>query len=145
MISAPSSRVCLLIAVAVGGSACTGLVAGPESRVVTSVPASRDSAYVRARRGLTNESFTIDVVDSASGRLTGTRWPSSSAKQGSSAACHVSVALQIDGDAAQSEVASTSRWIAPGGMQEKAPEVCEQERGGVLDRLAQTLVPPATP
>jgi hypothetical protein len=125
--------------------ACTGLVAGPETASVTPVPASRDSAYVRARRALQGESFTLDVVDSSGGRLTGTRWPSSSAQQGSSAACHVSVALTITGDANRSEVASTSRWIAPQSMSDKAPKVCEQERSEVLERTAQVLVPPPTP
>ena len=143
--SAAASRIGLLLFLAVGGNACTGLIAGPESRSVTAVPASRDSAYVRARRGLQGESFTLDVVDSAGGRLTGTRWPSSTAKQGSSEACHVSVALQIQGNAGQSEVASTSRWVAPGAMEDKAPDVCEKERTGVLERIAQTLVPADTP
>ena len=142
--TSPSSRM-LLLCLLVGQSACTGLIAGPESQSVTPVPASRDSAYARARRGLTGESFTMDVVDSAGGRLTGTRWPTSSGKLGSSQACHVSVALQISGDAAQSEVSATTRWIAPDDMQDKAPTVCEQERNDVLNRLAQTLAPPPTP
>src|SRR5215211_4429170 len=116
----------LLLCLLAGGSACTGLVAGPESRSVTTVTASRDSAYVRARRGLTGELFTVDALDSTGGRLKGTRWPSSSGKLGSSQACHVSVALQISGNTAESKVAATSRWIAPGGMEEKAPTVCEQ-------------------
>lgn len=125
--------------------ACTGLVAGPESSSVTPVPASRDSAYVRARRALQGESFTMDVVDSAGGRLVGIRWPSASAQQGTSTACHVSLALEIKGDATRSEVASTSRWIAPGGMSDKAPTVCEQERTQVLERTNQALVPPPSP
>jgi hypothetical protein len=134
----------LLLCLLAGGSACTGLIAGPESQSLTAVPASRDSVYVRARRGLTGESFTMDVIDSAGGRLTATRWPSASGKLSTSQACHVSVALQINGDAAESQVAATSRWIAPGAMEEKAPEVCEQERNDVLSRLAQTLAPPPT-
>jgi hypothetical protein len=129
----------------IGTPACSGLVAGPESSSVMPVPASRDSAYVRARRAMQGESFTLDVVDSTGGRLTGTRWPSASAHQGTSAACHVTVALQIHGDDNSAEVASTSRWVAPGGMSDKAPTVCEEERRQVLDRTAQVLVPPTTP
>ena len=121
---------------------CTGLVAGPESSSVTPVPASRDSAYVRAKRALQGENFTMDVVDSTGGRLVGTRWPSSSAQQGSSAACHLKVAVQIQGDATRSNVASTSRWISPGGMSDKAPKVCEQERTQVLERTVAVIVPP---
>jgi hypothetical protein len=124
---------------------CTGLVAGPESRSATPVPASRDSAYVRARRALQTESFTMDVTDSSRGRLIGTRWPSAGAQQGSSAACHVSVALQVEGDATRSEVASVSRWLAPATMSDKAPQVCEEERSEVLERTAQVLNPPAAP
>lgn len=128
-----------------GVGACTGRVAGPESSSVTPIPASRDSAYARARRALQGESFTLDVVDSAGGRLTGTRWPSASAQQGTSTACHVALTLEIRGDATRSEVASTSRWVAPGGMSDKAPTVCEQERAEVLERTNQVLVPPAAP
>ena len=128
-----------------GAGACTGLVAGPEFSSVTAVPAPRDSAYVRARRALQGESFTMDLVDSAGGRLVGTRWPSASAQQGTATACHVSLALEIKGDATRSEVASTSRWIAPGSMSDKAPTVCEEERTQVLERTNQVLVPLPTP
>src|SRR5688572_7783900 len=121
---------------------CTGLVAGPERSEVTPVPASRDSAYVRSRRALQGESFTMDVVDSAGGRLVGTRWPKSSAQQGSQEACHVSVALQIQGDRGRAEVVSKSRWISPGGMSDKAPKVCERERSEVLERTTAVIVPP---
>jgi hypothetical protein len=74
-----------LLLLALGTAACSGMAAGPETASVTPVPASRDSAYVRARRArraLQGESFTLDVVDSAGGRLTGTRWPSANAQQG---------------------------------------------------------------
>jgi len=125
--------------------ACTGRVAGPEQSSVTPVPASRDSAWARARRALQGESFTMDVTDSAAGRLIGTRWPSTSAQQGTSQACHVSLAFAIRGDGTRSEVSSTSRWLAPGGMRDKAPKVCEQERAEVLERTVQVLVPPQTP
>lgn len=124
---------------------CNGLQAGPETSSVTPVPASRDSAFIRARRALQGESFTLDLVDSTGGRLSGTRWPGSNAQLGTSTACHVNVALKIRGDANTSEVASTSRWIAPSSMSEKAPKVCEQERSQVLDRTNQVLVPSPTP
>ena len=136
------SHLALLIGSA---TACTGLVTGPERSSVTPVPASRDSAYTRARRALQGESFTMDVTDSLGGRLVGTRWPSASAQQGSLAACHVMVTLSVRGDATRSEVASTSRWVAPGSMSDKAPSVCEQERSEVLDRTVQVLVPPPAP
>ena len=57
----PSLLIVLLGTVGLFG--CSGLVAGPEVASTTPVPASRDSAYTRARRGLTAESFTMDVVD----------------------------------------------------------------------------------
>jgi hypothetical protein len=125
-----------------GAAACTGLVAGPESSKVTPVPASRDSAFVRARRALTGESFTVDKADSSAGVLSATRWPSSTAQQGSAAACHVAVAFRIQGDDNRSEVQTTSRWIAPGSMSDKAPRVCETERSQVVERTDQVLVPP---
>jgi len=124
---------------------CSGLLAGPETASVTPVPASRDSAFVRARRALQAESFTLNRVDSTGGQLSGTRWPGSNAQLGTATACHVTVALQIQGDAARSEVATTSRWVAPGSMSDKAPKVCEQERSQVLERTNQVLVPEPTP
>jgi hypothetical protein len=136
------SRTSLLLLL---GGGCTGLVAGPESTSVTPIPVSRDSAYARARRALQGESFTMDVVDSVNGVLTGRRWPSPNAQQGSAAACHVTVALQVRGTASQSAITSTSRWVAPRSMSQKAAAVCEQERSEVLDRTAQALVPPPTP
>jgi hypothetical protein len=134
----------LLLGSGIGG--CTGLVAGPETSSITPVPASRDSAYVRARRALTGESFTMDLVDSTGGRLTGTRWPSaSSAKQGTATACHVKFDMEIKGNADHAEVTTVSRWVAPGGMADKAPQVCEEERTQVLERTALVLAPPPTP
>jgi hypothetical protein len=124
-------------------TACTGLVAGPEATSTAPVTASRDSAYVRARRAVTAESFTVDVADSAGGLITGTRYPSSNAQIGSSAACRVRLALQVHGDGQGAQVATTSRWLAPKPMEEKAATVCEQERGDVLTRVNQTIEPPA--
>jgi hypothetical protein len=42
-------------------------------------------------------------------------------------------------------VASTSRWIAPVSMSDKAPTMCEEERSEVLKRTNQVLVPPPVP
>src|SRR5882724_1366413 len=97
-------------------AACTGLSAGPEVSSVAPVPASRDSAWVRAKRALTAETFTLDVQDSVGGRFTAMRYPSASAKVGTTAACRVQLALAIQGGAEQPELASTSRWIAPEAM-----------------------------
>ena len=136
---------CVPVLLLLAGSGCTGLVAGPESQSATPVPASRDSTFVRARRGLQGEGFTLDLTDSVGGRLVGTRWPGNNAKLGTSTACHVKVDLQIQGDETKSEVTSTSRWIAPGAMSDKAPQVCEQERSQVLARTVQVINPPPTP
>jgi hypothetical protein len=130
--------------VALLGGGCAGLVAGPEVAATTPVPASRGSAYVRARRGLTTESFTMDVVDSTHGRLTGTRYPSSNAQMGTAARCRVVLAMDVSGGADAGEVSTTTRWVAPEQMADKAPRVCEQERHDVVQRLTETLVP-ATP
>ena len=135
-----------LIAIAAVGSVatigCTGLAAGPESSAQTPVPVSRDSAWARARRALSSEAFTLDVVDSSGGRLIGTRYASANAKLGTQPACRMTLALGIRGDAEQSELNSTSRWIASEKMADKAPEVCEQERTQVLERIATTVAPP---
>src|SRR5678815_596268 len=88
-------RPLLLISTLVGTSACAGLTAGPEAKAQLSVPASRDSAYVRARRAVQAETFTLDMVDSSGGRLAGTRYPSTNAKLGSGAACRVTLMLSL--------------------------------------------------
>jgi hypothetical protein len=137
----PSLVVALLAPASLLGG-CTGLVAGPEVAASTPVPASRDSAYTRARRGLTGELFTMDVVDSSQGHLTGTRYPSSSAQLGTSARCLVRVDLNVAGDASASNISTTTRWLAPEQMVDKAPQVCEQERKDVLERVNLVLVPP---
>ena len=114
----------MLVPLALGLVAgCTGLVTGPEVVAMTPVPASRDSAYVRARRGLTTESFTMDVVDSAHGRLTGTRYPSSNAVMGTGAKCRVVLAMDVSGATDGGEVSTTTRWVAPQPMADKAPQV----------------------
>jgi hypothetical protein len=135
----------VLVLLALGLAGCTGLVAGPEVAATAAVPAPRDSAYVRARRGLTAESFTMDVVDSVHGRLTGTRYPSSNAQLGTGAKCRVVLAMDVGGGADQGEVSTTTRWVAPEQMADKAPQVCEQERHDVVLRLTETLVPPPAP
>jgi hypothetical protein len=123
-------------------SACTGLAAGPESKAQLPVPASRDSAYVRARRALQAETFTMDVVDSSGGRLAGTRYPSNNAKLGSGAACRVKLMLNVQGDAQKADVTTISQWVASTQMSSQASQVCEQERAQVVERIGQTVVPP---
>ena len=137
----PSLLVALLgTAASLGG--CSGLIAGPEVAATTPVPASRDSAYTRARRGLTAESFTMDVADSAHGRLIGTRYPSSGAKLGSPGVCRVVLSMNVSGTPDAAEVSTTTRWVAPDEMTDTAAEICDEERQGVVDRINQTLVPP---
>jgi hypothetical protein len=132
----------LLLAIHASITGCTGLVAGPEVQAATAVPATKDSAYVRTRRALSAESFTMDVVDSSHGHLTGTRYPKADAKLGTQEKCRVAVAIDVRSSAETAEVASTSRWVAPDAMASEATKVCEQERLDVLDRMNQVLVPP---
>jgi hypothetical protein len=124
-------------------AACTGLSAGPEVSAVTPVPASRDSAWVRAKRALTAESFTLDVQDSVGGRITAMRYPSATAKVGTQAACRVHVAMAVNGGAEGSELASSSQWVAPVAMATGKPELCEQDRQETLDRILLVVAPPA--
>jgi hypothetical protein len=122
-------------------AACTGLAAGPEVSSVTPVPASRDSAWVRAKRALTAEVFTLDVQDSLGGRLTAMRYPSATAKLGTPAACRVQLALAIGGTADRPAVTSTSRWIAPEAMAGSNVGVCEKDREETLNRILAVVVP----
>jgi hypothetical protein len=87
----------------------------------------------------------MDVVDSARGHLTGTRYPSRTAQLGTAASCRVVLALELAGDAGESKISTTTRWVAPDAMSDKAPQVCEQERQQVLARLNETILPPPSP
>jgi hypothetical protein len=122
---------------------CTGLVAGPETSAATPVPVSRDSAWVRARRATAAEALTVDLADSLGGRIVGTRYSDPKAKLGSAGWCRLRLTLHVEGDKSQSELGTTSRWLAPEQMADKAPTVCEQERTAVLARITQTVSPPA--
>jgi hypothetical protein len=53
--------------------------------------------------------------------------------------------MDVTGDTRESTISTTSRWVAPDAMSDKAPRVCEQERQQVLERLGETLTPPAAP
>jgi hypothetical protein len=141
----PATVVLACASLASMSGACTGLIAGPEVAASTSIPVSRDSAYVRARRGLSSETFTMDVVDSARGHLTGTRYTSRNAQLGTAQSCRVVLAMDLAGDTRESTISTTTRWVAPAAMSDKAPHVCEQERQQVLARLSETLVPPVSP
>ena len=77
--------------------------------------------------------------------MTGTRYPSSSAKLGTPGVCRVLLAMNVSGGADAAEVSTTTRWVAPDEMAGTAGEVCDEERQGVVDRINQTLVPPAAP
>jgi hypothetical protein len=121
---------------------CGGLTAGPEVASTTPVPVSKDTAYTRAHRALATELFTFDVTDSAGGRMTAKRYPSSSAQMGSAGACRLMVEYDVSGSAREAEVKTNSRWISAEPMLDKAPTVCEQERKDVLDRVAQVITPP---
>jgi hypothetical protein len=136
-------RLVLASLCALGLPACTGLVAGPETSSATPVPVSRDSAWVRTRRAATAEAITIDLVDSAGGRIVGTRYSDPKARVGSPTSCRVRLTLQIQGDAKQAELGSTSRWLAPEQMGDTASKVCDKERTEVLARITQTVSPPA--
>jgi hypothetical protein len=108
---------------------------------VTPVPASKDSAWVRTKRALTAEVFTLDVQDSLGGRLTAMRYPSASAKPGTAAACRVGLALTIQGADDRAELASTSRWLAPEVTASSNAGVCEAERQETLERIMLVVAP----
>ena len=134
-LSAATPTLCLALL-----TAC-GLTAGPEVSAVTPVPASRDSAWVRAKRALTAEVFTLDVQDSLGGRLTAMRYPSSSAKLGTAASCRVQLAMKLQGSTESAEVTSNSRWIAPEAMATEHSDICEKERQETLERILLVVAP----
>jgi hypothetical protein len=128
----------LLALIVVG---CTGLAAGPEVSTSTPAPVSRDSAYVRAKRAVQAEGFTLEVQDSLNGKLAGLRYPSANPRMGTAAACRVQLTLALHGGPERADLGWTSRWIAPVAMAE-SPKVCETDRTETLARIEQVIVPP---
>jgi hypothetical protein len=124
-------------------TACTGLAAGPQVAVSAPMPVTRDSAWVRAKRALQSEVFTIGAEDSINGRIAGMRYPSSTAKVGTAAACRVQLSLIIASKGGGGALVDTSRWIAPTSMA-SSRGVCEQDREQTLERIRLTIVPPPT-
>ena len=122
-------------------AACTGLAAGPRESAVTPVSASRDSAWVRAKRALTAEVFTLDVQDSLGGMLTAMRYPSATAKPGTAAACRVGLVLAIRGADDRAELTTTTRWIAPEVTASSNAAICEPERQETLERILLVVEP----
>ena len=137
---AGSTLPCLLLL----STACTGLAAGPEVSASTPVPVTRDSAWVRAKRALQAEVFSISAEDSAGGHLAAMRYPSATAKVGTAAACRVQLSLTIAGASDNAELVSKSRWIAPTAMA-TTPGTCDEDRKETLDRIQQTIAPPPQP
>jgi hypothetical protein len=124
-------------------AACTGLSAGPEVTAVTPIPAPRDSAWVRAKRALAAESFTLDLQDSVGGRITAMRYPGATAKIGTPAACRVHLAATVTGAGVGAQLTSTSQWVAPAVMAGEKPDLCERDRQETLDRILLVVAPPA--
>lgn len=135
---------CTLPCLVLLSAACTGLAAGPEVSASAPVPIPRDSAWVRAKRALQSEVFSITVEDSARGRLSAMRYPSATAKVGTRGACRVELLLTIAGVPDTVELLSTSRWIAPTAMA-ATPGTCEEDRQETVDRIQLTIAPPAQP
>jgi hypothetical protein len=136
---------CALVAVpllALVLAGCTGLTAGPEVSTTTPVPVSSDSAYVRAKRAVQAEGFTLDVQDSLGGRLAGLRYPSATAKMGTAAVCRVQLAIALHGGPERTDLGWTSRWIAPVAMATTTNDVCEKDRTETIARIEQVIVPP---
>ncbi len=97
---------------------------------------------MRAKRAVQAEGFTLDVQDSLAGRLTGLRYPSSTAKMGTAAACRVQLALALHGGPERTDIGWTSRWIAPVAMATTPNKVCETDRTETLARIEQVITPP---
>ncbi len=123
-------------------SSCTGLQAGPAVTNSATVPVSRDSAWVRARRGFSAEVMTLDRVDSIGGVITGRRYPKSSDPQTSVVQCQIMVALNVAPSGDGTATSWDTRWVAPMEMASSKPDMCEKEREAVVTRIQQTISPP---
>lgn len=121
--------------------ACTGLVAGPETRTSAVVPVSRDSAWARARRGFAAEVMTIELVDSTRGLLVGRRYPRASAPETALERCQVLVHLALESTGDGSTLGWESQWVAPAVLASGQGAPCETERQELMGRLVQTIAP----
>ena len=122
-------------------ASCTGLQAGPVVTTSGTITASRDSAWVRARRGFSAEVMTLDMVDSVGGVLTGRRYPKSSDPETSVVQCQIVVKLKLAPSGEGTDTGWDSRWVAPMELATNKPEMCDRERETVVARIQQTIQP----
>ena len=128
-----------VLALAGGLSACTGLMAGPAVSTASVIPAGRDSTWVRARRAMAADFFTLDVADSVAGVMSGVRHPRPGVLAMDPYACrlHVTYAMAPGADSTPVEV--RTQWTAP-AKQDHTPTVdCVPEMADVIGRMDGVL------
>lgn len=135
----------LVLAALLPLGACTGLVASPAVQASSTVPVTSDSAWARARRGFAAEVMTVSLADSNSGVLMGRRYPRVAAEPNAVERCHVLVHLDLKPSGEGTELKWETQWVAPAAMATSRAKACEEERDGVLGRIAQTIAPTPAP
>jgi hypothetical protein len=135
-----SSAALIVVALAGGLSACTGLMAGPAATTTAVIPADRDSTWVRARRAMAADFFTLDVADSVGGVMTGVRHPKPGVLAIDPFACRLHVTYALGAGTDSTPVQVTTLWTAP-AKQDGTPTVdCAPEMADVVSRMEGVLV-----
>ncbi|MEO8635391.1 MAG: hypothetical protein ABI587_08960 [Gemmatimonadales bacterium] len=124
-----------LVAIAGGLTACTELMAGPATSTSSVIPAGRDSTWVRARRAMAADFFTLDIADSVGGVMSGVRHPKPGVLAIDPYACrlHVTYALAAGTDSTPVEV--RTQWTAPANQDHTPTVDCAPEMADVVSRM----------
>ena len=133
------TAVLTLVALAGGSAACTGLMAGPATSTSSVVPVGRDSTWVRARRAMAADFFTLDVADSVAGVMSGVRHPKPGVLAMDPFACRLHVTYQMAPGTDTTAVEGKQQWTAP-AKQDGTPTVdCAPEMADVVTRMDGVL------
>ncbi len=128
-----------LVTLAGALSACTGLMAGPATSSASVIPAGRDSTWVRARRAMAADFFTLDVADSVAGVISGVRHPKPGVLAMDPYACRLHLTYLMAGGADSTPVQVKQQWAAP-AKKDGTPTVdCAPEMADVVSRMDGVL------
>jgi hypothetical protein len=114
-------------------------MAGPATSSASVIPAGRDSTWVRARRAMAADFFTLDVADSGAGVLSGVRHPKPGVLAMDPYACrlHVTYAMAPGADSTPVEV--KAQWAAPARKDGTPTLDCAPEMADVVGRMNGVL------
>lgn len=136
-------RVRLVLSLTLGCSlvsSCTGLMAGPAQQSSSIAPVGRDSAWVRARRAMASEVFSVEMQDSVRGVLYGVRHPRPGTLAADIFACRLHVTYSLQGDGTETTVERQTQYTVPRGANGRPTVGCDEDLAEVVGRMDTTIM-----